>query len=199
MNVDQGLMLLAGVAGLWLAMRFLYRPKAAAGGLLRMFRREPVRPVPGIGIEALRSMVADFEALVRNTESLRGLMIAGPFAARRADSASTVTAILLSTDLSGQEGPLALSGWPYPARGHEIRERKVEQGEGYVLHRLTLRGAPPVDIAFVRLGAPLPPVLAGPLSEGVLVRDIGLSEAETQLARWKIPSIRTQTGMRSGR
>jgi hypothetical protein len=191
MNVDQGLMLLAGVAGIWLAMRFLYRPKTAAGGFLRMFRREPAVAVPGIGIEALRSMVDDLETLVKNTQSLRGLIIAGPFAARKADATSHVTAILLSTDLSGQDGPLAIAGWPYPARGHEIRERKVETGPGYALHRITMRGAPPVELAFVQIGADLPPVLAEALSEGALARDLGTNEAEIQLSRWSIQPIRT--------
>lgn len=191
MNMDQGLMLLAGVAGIWLAMRFLYRPKSAAGGFLRMFRREPAIAVPGIGIEALRSMIDDLETLVKNTGSLRGLIIAGPFAARKADATSHVTAVLLSTDLAGQDGPLALAGWPYPARGHEIRERKVETGEGYALHRLTLRGAPPVELAFVLIGSKLPPVLADALSEGALARDIGTNEAEIQLGRWDIQPIKT--------
>lgn len=191
MNLDQGLMLLAGVAGIWLAMRFLYRPRSAAGGFLRMFRREPAIVVPGIGVEALRSMVDDLETLVKNTESLRGLIIAGPFAARKADATSHVTAVLLSTDLAGQDGPLALAGWPYPARGHEIRERKIETGEGYALHRLTLRGAPPVELAFVLIGAKLPPVLADALAEGALARDIGTNEAEIQLRRWDIQPIKT--------
>lgn len=192
MDIDQGLMLLAGVAGIWLAMRFLYRPKTASGGFLAMFRREPAIAVPGIGIEALRSMVDDLETLVRSTESLRGLILAGPFAARKADATSHVTAILLSTDLAGQDSPLALAGWPYPARGHEIRERAVESGEGYALHRLTMRGAPPVELAFVLIGAKLPPVLAEALSEGALARDIGTSEADLQLRRWEIQPIQTK-------
>lgn len=192
MDINQGLMLLAGVAGIWLAMRFLYRPKAAASGFMTMFRREPAIAVPGIGIEALRSMVDDLETLVRNTGSLRGLILAGPFAARKADAASHVTAILLSTDLAGQDGPLALAGWPYPARGHDIRERAVETGEGYALHRLTMRGAPPVELAFVLIGAKLPPVLAEALSQGALARDIGTSEAELQLRRWDIQQTQTR-------
>lgn len=190
MNIDQGLLLLAGVAGIWFAMRFLYRPKGGVGGLTSMFRREAAVVLPGIGIEALRSMIDDLETLVRNTESLRGLIVAGPFAARKADATSHVTAILLSTDLGGQDGPMALSGWPYPSRGHEIRERQVETGEGYVLHRLTLRGAPPVELAFVRIGSALPPVLAEALSQGAIARDIGTSEAEIQLGRWNIQPIR---------
>ncbi|MGL5447954.1 MAG: hypothetical protein ACRDBL_11655 [Rhabdaerophilum sp.] len=191
MNMDQGLMLLAGVAGIWFAMRFLYRPKTASGGFMRMFKREAISVVPGIGLEALRSMVDDLETLVKNTESLRGLIIAGPFAVRKADATSPVTAILLSTDLAGQDGPLALAGWPYPARGHEIRDRKIEMGEGYALHRLTLRGAPPVELAFVLIGANLPAVLAKALSDGAFARDIGTNEAELQLARWDIRPIKT--------
>jgi hypothetical protein len=137
-------------------------------------------------------MVDDFEALVRNTESLRGLILAGPFAARKADATSHVTAILLSTDLSGQDGALALAGWPYPSRGHDIRKRAVETGEGYALHRLTLRGAPPVELAFVLIGTKLPLVLAEALAQGALARDIGTSEAELQLQRWNIQSIETK-------
>jgi len=192
MDIDQGLMLLAGVAGIWLAMRFLYRPKTGSGGFMAMFRREPAMTVPGIGIEALRSMVDDLETLVRGTESLRGLILAGPFAARKADATSHVTAILLSTDLSGQDGPLALAGWPYPARGHEIRERAVETGEGYALHRLTMRGAPSVELAFVLIGAKQPPVLAEALTQGALARDIGTNEAELQLKRWDIHPVQTR-------
>jgi hypothetical protein len=186
MDLDQGLMLLAGVAGIWLAMRFLYRPKGPKSGLLTMFKREPAMVVPGIGIEALRSMVDDLETFVRNTESLRGLIIAGPFASRTADATAHVTAILISHDLAGQETPMALSGWPYPSRGHEIRERQVESGEGYVLHRLTLRGAPPVELAFVRPEAELPPALSPALSQGAMPRDLGTNEAEIVLKRWNI-------------
>jgi hypothetical protein len=184
MDINQGLMLLAGVAGIWLAMRFLYRPKGA--GLGAMFRREPAIATPGIGIEALRSMVDDLETFVRNTESLRGLIVAGPFAARKADAASHVTAILISTDLSGQDGPLALAGWPYPARGHEIRERQVETGDGYILHRLTLRGAPPVELAFVLASASQPTVLAEALAKGALARNLGTQDAEVLLQRWAV-------------
>lgn len=191
MDLDTGLMIMGGIAVIWFVTRFLYGPKGKSGGLSSMFRREAAETVPGIGIEALRSMVDDLATLVRNTQSLRGLVIAGPFAARKADATSSVTAILLSTDLDGQHEPLALAGWPYPARGHEIRSRRVEQGEGYVLHHLTLRGAPPVEIAFVKADLPAAPTpLRAALEAGAFCHDIGTQDADIILARWSIRSIK---------
>jgi hypothetical protein len=53
-----------------------------------------------------------------------------------------------------------------------------------------MRGAPPVELAFVLAGSALPPVLADALAEGALARDIGTNEAENMLKSWGI-KIRT--------
>ncbi|CAN1571034.1 hypothetical protein MCEMSEM23_03240 [Rhabdaerophilaceae bacterium] len=191
LDVNSGLLIIGGIAMIWFATRHLYGPKRPRVSMLGMFRREAVGVVPGLGIAALRSMIDDLVTLVKNTQSLRGLVIAGPFAARLADPTSTVTAILFSTDLTGQGEPLALAGWPYPARGHDIRSRKVEEGDGFILHHLTLRGAPPLTIAFVRTdldAAPEP--LRAALDLGAISCEIGTRDAEVILARWSIKTIK---------
>ncbi len=186
-DFNSGLLILAGIAGLWFTTRFLYRPKGASGGGLRsMFTREIAEIVPGIGLEALRSMSDDLASFARNETALRGVILAGPFVARQANSASDVTAILISNDLTGQDEAAYLRRWPYIRRGHDIRDQRLERVPGGLIHHLTLRGAPPVVLAFITAEASLPPPLESALKQGATFIDIGTGDAEALLTRWNI-------------
>ncbi len=66
-----------------------------------MFTREIPETVPGIGLEALRSLSDDLVSFARNETALRGGVIAGPFCGTAGEFASEVTAILVSNDLTG--------------------------------------------------------------------------------------------------
>ena len=186
-DVNSGLMILAGMAGLWFVTRFLYRPKGVSrGGLRGMFVREIAEKAPGIGLEALRSFTEDLVAFARNETALRGVILAGPFVARQANAASEVTAILVTTDLAGQDEAAYLRRWPYIRRGHEIREARFERVPGGLIHHLSLRGAPPVVLAFMAADAPMPPALEPALKQGAAIHDIGTGDAEALLFRWNI-------------
>lgn len=185
-DTNSALLILAGVAGLWFTTRFLYRPKGSSGGLGSMFKREAAEPVPGIGLEALRSLSDDLVSFARNEVALRGVILAGPFVARNANAASDVTAILISNDLMGQEEAAYLRRWPYIRRGHDLREQRVESVPGGLIHHLTLRGAPPVVLAFIEAEAPLPTMLEPALKQGATFIDIGTGDAEALLSRWNI-------------
>lgn len=185
-DTDSALLILAGVAGLWFTTRFLYRPKGSSGGLGSLFRRERAEAVPGIGLEALRSLSEDLVTFAKAEIALRGVILAGPFAARQANAASDVTAILISTDLTGQDEQAYLRRWPYIRRGHDIRAHRLERVPGGLIHRLTLRGAPSIVLAFIEGDAPLPPALEPALKQGATFFDIGTGDAEALLSRWNI-------------
>ncbi|MFY8155242.1 MAG: hypothetical protein ACOVLI_00065, partial [Rhabdaerophilum sp.] len=57
---------------------------------------------------------------------------------------------------------------------------------GGLIHHLTLRGAPPVVLAFIEAHAPLPPALEPALEQGATHIDIGTGDAEALLNRWNI-------------
>ncbi|MCU0820131.1 MAG: hypothetical protein MUF11_12665 [Beijerinckiaceae bacterium] len=185
-DFDTGLMILAGIAGLWFTTRFLYRPKGSSGGLGSMFKREVAETVPGIGLEALRSLTDDLTAFTRNETALRGVILAGPFVAKSANAASDVTAILVSNDLAGQDEAAYLRRWPYIRRGHDIRDQRLERVPGGIIHHLVLRGAPPVVLTFIKGEAAMPPQLEPALKQGATFIDIGTGDAEALLARWNI-------------
>lgn len=185
-DFNSALLILAGIAGLWFATRFLYRPKGSSGGLGGMFRREMAETAPGIGLEALRSLSDDLVSFARNEVALRGIILAGPFVAKQADATSDVTAILISNDLTGQDDAAYLRRWPYIRRGHDLRDQRVERVPGGLIHHLTLRGAPPVVLAFIEAHAPLPPALEPALEQGATHIDIGTGDAEALLNRWNI-------------
>jgi hypothetical protein len=185
-DFNSALLILAGIAGLWFATRFLYRPKGSSGGIGGMFRREAAETVPGIGLEALRSLSDDLVSFARNEVALRGIILAGPFVARQANAASDVTAILISNDLTGQDDAAYLRRWPYIRRGHDLRDQRVERVPGGLIHHLTLRGAPPVVLAFIEVHALLPPALESALEQGATHIDIGTGDAEALLNRWNI-------------
>jgi hypothetical protein len=186
MTVEHALMVLAGVSVIWFAMRFLYRPKGKISSFGRFFRREPVEVVHGLGIAALRSLIDDLQDFARQQDGLRGLIIAGPFAAHRADSRSVLTAIFISHDLAGQDEPGYLAGWAYPGRGHVVQNHQVSQYPGLIVHRLNLRGAPPMEIAFVLSGQARPEPLAAALDIGALPSALGTEDAQAHLDRWGI-------------
>jgi hypothetical protein len=191
MSVDQALMVLAGVAVIWLAMRFLYRPKGARASLGAFFKREPVETVPGLGVAAIRSLVDDLQDFARQQDGLRGLILAGPFAIHRADSRSILTAIFIAQDLTGQDDPAYLASWAYPARGHPVQSHQIERFAGVILHRIRLRGAPPLELAFVLAGQAKPEILSAALDIGALPTALGTDDAQAHLDRWGIRATRT--------
>jgi hypothetical protein len=136
--------LMLGVAGLWFMARFVIAPRRGAPGLSALFGRETAAPVIGLGKEAIASLLDDTRTFIVRELHLRGLVLAGPFVTKSADSDSTVTLIALADDIGPYASADWLTRWPYSTRGHHVIEHRIEPETLGVTHYLTLRGAPPV-------------------------------------------------------
>lgn len=184
-SFDSPFLLLVGVAGLWFAARFLLGPKRGAPGLKAMFGREKPAPLIGIGKDAIATLLADARKFVVAAPDLRGLILAGPFAAKAAESRSTVTLVVLAEDIAPYAGQEWLARWPYPARGHTITEHRIDHGAAEAIHRMTLRGSPPLEIHFVRASqSDVPPSLHQALAEGAATIDDPAGLVEKLRLRW---------------
>ncbi|MCZ8375361.1 MAG: hypothetical protein O9342_08305 [Beijerinckiaceae bacterium] len=183
---DNAHYLLLAVIGFWFAARFLVMPGRSRSGLAGMFRREaPVRE-GGLDQAAIRTLVEDSRAFARERPDLRGLLLAGRFAAGTAGPDSTVFLIFLAETPPAYAGRDTLSAWLYPARGHTIVSAKVSVEDGAVLHRLTLRGAPPVTLAFIgREGQSLPAPLAEAVGAGCQILDDPSGQALARRQAWR--------------
>jgi hypothetical protein len=177
--------LLLAILGIWFAMRFVILPRGSRKGLATMFRRERGVERGGLGEEAIRTLLQDSQRFVTTMPDLRGLLLAGPFAAGRAQPSSTITLICLAESTARFEGPTALALWSYPARDHAILRHEVEAGTDMVLHRLGLHGAPPTVFAFVpAAGHDLPPGLREAIGQGLRVIEDPAGQAQALRQAW---------------
>lgn len=166
-SLNNPLLLLAGIAGIWFTMRFIVGPKRGAPGLSALFRRETAAQIKGMGRKAIATVIEDTRQFVVAAADLRGLVLAGPFAVRTATPTSAVVLIVFCEDISGYADKGWLARWAYPARGHLITGHDIEQTPPGILHRIRLRGAPPLELHFVRLdGIDPPKALLPALAEG---------------------------------
>ncbi|MCZ8182851.1 MAG: hypothetical protein O9322_07755 [Beijerinckiaceae bacterium] len=178
--------LLLAVIGFWFAARFLVMPGRNRSGLAGMFRREaPVREA-GLDQAAIRTLVEDSRAFARQRPDIRGLLLAGAFASGTARPDSAVVLVFLAENPAVFVDGESLSGWPYPERGHAIITRDVATEDGAALHRLVLKGAPPVTLGFI---APesraLPASLAAPVRAGCQILDDPAGQAASLRQAWR--------------
>lgn len=185
LSLDNAFFLLIAIAGFWFMVRFVIAPKRGAPGLGAMFRREkPVR-LEGLGKDAIATLIGDARAFVVGDMRLRGLVLAGPFAAVAAEPRSKVILIALADDADAYSGKEWLSRWAYPGRGHEILGHEVQAYVNGVGHRFTLRGSPPLEIHFVRFDClHAPPLLRPDVAEGTETIDDPSGIAEKLRLRW---------------
>ncbi|KAF0231592.1 MAG: hypothetical protein FD175_500 [Beijerinckiaceae bacterium] len=166
-SLDNPLLLLAGIAGIWFTMRFIVGPKRGAPGLRVLFGREAPVQLKGMGREAIATVLEDTRQFVVASADLRGLVLAGPFAVRSATPTSAVVLVIFCDDISGYADKGWLDRWAYPARGHLITGHDTEQTPSGSTHRIRLRGAPQVELHFVRMdGIDPPKALAPALAKG---------------------------------
>lgn len=178
-SFDNTFLLLALVGGFWFTARFVIGPKRGAPGLKSLFGKVKPVEVQGLGRDAIATLLEETRKFVVATPDLRGLMLAGPFAGGTADSRSTVTLVFLADEIGRYAGPEWVTRWGYPARGHAITDHRIETDGAGTLHRLTLRGAPPLEVHIVRVGQPeMPPALRPALAKGARSIDdpAGLTE-----------------------
>jgi hypothetical protein len=184
-SLDNAFLLLIAVAGFWFTARFLIGPKRGAPGLKAMFGREKPVPLMGIGKDAIATLLADARQFVVAARDLRGLILAGPFVIEAAESRSTVTLVVLAEDVAPYAGKEWLIHWPYPERGHTITEHRIDHGAAETIHRLTLRGSPPIEIHFVSVNQlDVPRSLRTALAEGAESIDDPAGLAEKLRLRW---------------
>lgn len=146
------LFLLGGVAAIWAIMRFIIAPKKGGGiSLGGMFRREQSLPTLGMGREAIKTLIEDASGFVAVELTLRGLMLAGPFASKLGQPESVVSLVFFADDLSLYQDREWLGRWGYPAKDHRVEDYRRTLGDNHIIHHLGLRGAPPVEAWFVKI------------------------------------------------
>jgi len=166
------LLLLVAVAGFWFMVRFVIAPRRGAPGLGALFRREAAAPKTGLGREAIASLLADSRQFSINEPGLRGLLLAGAFAAQQAEPSSPVVLIALADDPQAYRAADWLGRWPYPKRGHEVVSQEATATDAAVHHELTLKGAPPVSFHFLMSDAsPTDAALEAAFEQGLVVID----------------------------
>ena len=186
MEMENGLYVIGAIAVLWFVARSGFGQKGRSSGLLGMFKREKALPRIGMGPEALKTLLDDLKSMEAQDACLRGLILAGPFAAKTAKADSIVTCIALCTDMERYTGRNWLARFPYIARGHLVQDFKSDAIEGGILHHLRLRGAPPLALYVVEPALAKPPaMIMARLQEGAIALATGTSDAKTALARWQ--------------
>lgn len=185
---DNAHYLLLAIIGVWFAARFLVMPggRRRKGGLAAMFRREAEVMAKGLGEPAIRTLLDDSRDFARSRPDLRGLVLAGPFAAGTASPESPITLIFLAESPSPYATPEALGTWAYIGRGHTVTANRVETDRDMVLHHLTLRGAPPVELAFVPADATaVPAALVQAVTIGMKPQDDPTGQAAALALAWR--------------
>ncbi len=151
LSIQNAFLLLAAVAGLWFAARFVIGPRRGAPSLRQMFTREKASPRDGIGKEALTTLIEEARKFAVGEPGIRGLILAGPFAAKAASARSKVTLIALCEEPRHYADAGWMARWAYPARGHPVIDHAIEDHADGLRHQITLRGAPPLVVHFERL------------------------------------------------
>jgi hypothetical protein len=185
---DNAHYLLLAIIGVWFAARFLVMSRGGRrkGGLAALFRREGEVMTKGLGEPAIRTLLDDSRDFARGRPDLRGLVLAGPFAAGTASPKSRITLIFLAEAPSPYASPEALGTWAYPGRGHVVTADQIETDGDVVLRHLVLRGAPPVDLAFVPANATqVPAALVQAVTTGVKPQDDPTGQAAALALAWR--------------
>lgn len=186
MSLETALPIVLAMAVLWIATRAMAGKKLGGVSLGGMFTREKPLVTSGLGEPAIKTLLEDVKAFVHAERAARGLILAGPFAEAAAKPEDEVTFVILVDDLADYRDTLWRARWPYPARGHLIRDHQIEAVEGAVLHRMSLRGAPPLAFHFVELGlAKAPVAIAKALNRGAKPIETGTDAARVALQRWQ--------------
>lgn len=182
---DNPVALVGAIAVIWFALRFLVAPKRGAPGLRGMFAREKPAVIEGMGRAAIGTLVEEMRCFALAEPGLRGLILAGPFAARRADQRSVVTFILVAEDPAAYADSGWLTRWGYPAQDHPVLEAvplPPEAGRGLTIR---MRGAPIVIVHAVRFDQLDPPHgLAAALMAGSETLDDPSGLAEKLRRHW---------------
>jgi hypothetical protein len=193
-SLNNPLLLVLGIGGLWFFARFILGPRRGAPGLKSMFAREKPIVQPGIGKDAIRTLIDDTRAFVVEGGDLLGLLLAGPFAAKAATTTSSVILIVLCRDLKAYSDAEWLPRWAYPARGHAINTHVIEVLPEEVIHRFTLRGSPEVVIHFVPLDRLEAPTSLQPaLGMGAILIEDPSGAAEKLRQHWLEALRRTES------
>jgi len=184
---DNAHYLLLAVIGFWFTARFLVMPGRGRGGLAGLLKRESRVKEGGLDTAAIRTLVEDSRAFARQRPDIRGLLLAGEFAAGTAQPASTVVLVFLAERIADFAKPDDIAGWPYTTRGHPVLSHEANLVEhGVALHRLSLRGAPPVLLAFLAVdGQALPASLEAAVRIGCLVLDDPSGRAQALRQAWR--------------
>lgn len=185
---QNAIFLLVAIAGFWFTVRFVVAPRRGAPGLGAMFSREAATPRIGLGREAIASLLADTRQFAIGEPGIRGLLLAGAYAAKEAEPTSPVVLVALADDPQRYRGEEWLERWSYLKRGHDVQSRDETEEGGIVRHAFRLRGAPPVEFHFLKPQDAKPPeALDEAFGEGLTVIDdpAGLAAKfrQTTLAR----------------
>jgi hypothetical protein len=188
MPISQVLLMLGGVAVIWAVMRFVIAPKTGSPSIGGMFKREAALPAIGMGREAIKTLVDDASAFVAIELSLRGLVLAGPFASKLGLPSSVISLVFFTDDLSQYQDREWLGRWGYPAKDHRVEDYHRTDGENHIIHHLGLRGAPPVMAWFVEIpthvAAP-PDTLRPALIEGMSIISDPTGQVSTIIRNWR--------------
>lgn len=193
--LDNTFLLLLGVAGVWVFLRFVVGPRRGAPSFGSLFRREAAPQMEGLGQKAIATLLADTRSFAIAEDALRGLLLAGPFAVRKARQDSLVVLVALCDAPERYSEAEWVLRWAYPARGHKVLSHKITRDEpGHVAHQLTLRGAPPVALHFVAVDRAGPPdALRAAVVEGFSLIEDPAGEAERLRRRWDSLSRNART------
>lgn len=184
-SMNNPIVLILAVAVLWFFARFVLGRKGGVRGLGSMFRREAPTVLKGVGSEALKTLIDDTRKLVGAEAGLRGIVLAGPFAAKAADGHSTATLIIPAEHPVSYSGDGWLAKWPYIARGHAVQAHEIVVGAGDVEHRFTLRGAPKLIVHFVSSAAQdAPPALRAVIGVGTQTLDDPTGQVDKLRRHW---------------
>jgi hypothetical protein len=186
MTLETGLPIILAMAVLWFGTRMMMGKKMGGVSLGSMFQREKPLVKSGLGEAAIKTLLDDVKTFAHEERAVRGLILAGPFAEAAAAPEDEVTFVILVDNLQDYRETLWRARWPYPARGHLIRDHQIEAVEGAILHRLALRGAPPLAFHFVDASlAKAPSATAKALNRGAKPIETGTDAARPTLQRWQ--------------
>lgn len=186
-SLDNAFLLLVAIAGFWFVARFVAGPRRGAPGLRGMFTRESPVKREGMDSAAIATLLGDARKFVAGEAALHGLILAGPFAAGTALPDSTVTLVAFGESVAAYAGPEWLARWAYPAREHAVRQHDIAATGAGFLHRLELRGAPPLVFAFLPPDAALPEApLREALETGMRIVEDPAGRVGQVVERWRV-------------
>jgi hypothetical protein len=181
---DNPIALVVGIAAIWVFMRFGIGSRRGGPGLAALLRREKALKPVGMGRAAIATLIETTRRFAGAEPGLRGLILAGPFAARTAGPQSTVSFILIAEEPQAYADRDWIARWPYPQVGHPVLGHETGGADG-ITHRLSLRGSPPIAFHFVRFDAfDVPADLAPLFEDGAETLDDPSGLAEKLRRHW---------------